>query len=624
MSLDPAAWGIDPGYHDIAGVWHDSSPESVRAVLEAMGAHRPRPPGCDGDDDPVWVVTVGSEVAVDGEWQVTLEDGTTFGAHASLVDLPLGYHDLVRSSDGRQVRLIVCPPRCFLPEGLRTWGWGVQLYALRSAASWGIGDLGDLRELAAWSARSGAGTVLVNPLHASLVDLPQQPSPYFPSSRCFRNPLYIRVDEVAGAGESALAQRCGREARALNDLRLIQRDRVWSLKMAALEEIWRSTGGALADRPELRRYRQEIGPSLSGYATFCALSQAHGRGWRAWPVGLRRPEGPEVARFAVEHREGIAFHEWLQWLLDEQLGLAAGAGVALCHDLAIGTDPCGADAWLWQDSMAGDVSVGAPPDEFNRLGQDWAFSPFDPWRLRAERFEPFIAVVRSALRHAGGLRIDHIAGLFRLFWIPRGAQATDGVYVRYPWEELLGVLALESVRARAWVVGEDLGTVEPIVGAAMERRDVLSMKLLWFERDPPERYPERAMAAVTTHDLPTVVGLWSGSDLAEQHALGLAPNDASTAAICARLEAWIGEPDTADPGELVTATHRLLARAPSAVLVATLDDALGVAERPNVPGTTNERPNWCIALPRPAEELPGDPLVQSVIASLSRDAPAPA
>jgi 4-alpha-glucanotransferase len=288
------------------------------------------------------------------------------------------------------------------------------------------------------------------------------------------------------------------------------------------------------------------------------------------------------------------------------------------QDLPIGVNPDGADAWAWQDVLAEGASVGAPPDEFNSQGQDWGLPPFVPWRLREAGYQPLIDTIRATIASAGGLRVDHVMGLFRLWWIPAGAGPTDGGYVRYPADELLDIVALESHRAQAPVVGEDLGTVEDGVREAMAERRMLSYKVLWFESDDPATWPAASMAAVTTHDLPTVVGLWTGTDLDEQARLGLQPNDASTREIHDRVAAACGLDDDAGPDEVVRATHELLARSPSVLLTATLDDAMAEPERPNMPGADQDRDNWSLALPIPLEDLPDQPLARDVATTLRR------
>jgi 4-alpha-glucanotransferase len=557
--------------------------------------------------------------AVEGPAELALEDGTVLRVDGGIPpDLPLGYHELRPLDDRLPERLVVAPARCHLPEGLRAWAWAIQLYALRSRASWGIGDLADLRQLAKWSASTlGAGAVLLNPLHAVLPIVPQEPSPYFPSSRRYRNPLYLRVEEVPGAAEGGLdLEHLAAQGRALAADRRIDRDAVFRLKMTALEGLWARSPG---DGAGLARYRAREGRGLEEFATFCALAERHGSGWRRWPAEHRHPASPAVARFAAEHAGRVAFHAWLQWLLDEQLA-RAGRVVRLVTDLAIGFDGEGADAWAWQDVLAQDVTVGAPPDDFALEGQDWGLPPFVPHRLRAAGYGPFVETVRAGFRHAGGMRVDHVMGLFRLYWVPGGATARDGAYVRYPTDDLLAILALESERAGALVIGEDLGTVAPGVRERLFAERILSTRVLLFEPSPPAGYPARSLAAVTTHDLPTVRGLWTGSDLHEQQAVGLTPNAAGTEALRARLRELTGLAPDAAPDLVTLAVHRRLAEAPSALLAATLEDALGVAERPNLPGTTANRPNWSLALPEPLEAIQVDPRPGALAGVLGRRA----
>jgi 4-alpha-glucanotransferase len=615
--LDPHRWGIERGYVDATGTWREAPAPTIEAFLTAMGAVDPDPPS-----GPVTLSGPDRQPPDVGAGQLTLEDGTTFDVDGPLPPgLPLGYHRLT-SRDGDTTRLVIVSPGvCRLPDR-RVWGWASQLYAARSEASWGIGDFADLRRLAAWSAGQGAGMALLNPLHAPLPGEPQQPSPYSPSSRCFRNPLYLRIEELPGAGERPNLEELAAAGRALNGDRRIDRDAVWRLKSAALESLFTAFRGD----PEFDHFWREQGDALRGYATFCALGELYGFPWGKWPADLRRPDGAGVARFAAspDGAERIRYHAWVQWLLDRQLA-SASESVGLVHDLAIGVDAGGADAWLWQDSFALGVRVGAPPDEFNTLGQDWGLPPFDPWRLRLAGYEPFIQTLRAGLRHGAGLRFDHVIGLFRLFWIPDGGEPADGTYVRYPWWDLLDILALESHRAGAYVVGEDLGTVEQSSRAELQRRQVLSYRVLWFEAERPDSgtWPERALAAMTTHDLPTVAGLWSGADLAAQRDLGLAPNESGTAAIRAKLSQWTGADDATPVEDVIALAYRLLGRAPCVVVAATLDDALAVEERPNMPGTIHEWPNWSIALPRPLEDLETTALAAAIAAGLNARAEPP-
>jgi 4-alpha-glucanotransferase len=601
------AWGVARGYVDARDDWKDAPPETVRAVLAAMGAEADAPP-----ESPVVVARAGRPADLGGAVEVRFEDGGSAPVDRGLPpDAPLGYHRLV-DAGGAERDLVLSPGRCYLPEGLRSWGWAVQLYAARSGKSWGIGDLGDLREFAGWARGGGADALLLNPLHAAKPG-PQEPSPYFPSSRRWRNPLYLRIEEVPGAAEALddlddLAAR----GRKLNAGDVIDRDEVSRLKTEALERLWERR----IDDPDFQRFRAEHGSSLTDFATYMALVEHHGGGPATWPQKHRDPARPSVTRFRVENEERVLFHEWVQWLLERQL-VAAGDRIGLVHDLAIGVDPDGADAWLWKDVFAPGVTVGAPPDLFNSHGQNWGLPPFDPWRLRAAGYRPFVETLRANLTAAAGVRIDHVMGLFRLFWIPEGAGPTDGAYVRYPYGDLLDILALESHRAGAYVVGEDLGTVEDAVPREMEARSMLSYRLLWFD-ERPERYPPLSLAAVTNHDLPTVAGMWTGEDLQEQRDLGLDPNEEAEAGVRERFGKAARLRDGAAPEEAVKKAHSLLARASSAVVVATLEDALAVRRRPNQPGTTDERPNWSIPLPVPIDHLGDQPLARSIARTLSR------
>ena len=356
--------------------------------------------------------------------------------------------------------------------------------------------------------------------------------------------------------------------------------------------------------------------ALREFATFCALAERHGAGWQRWPENYRRPTSAAVTSFAGAHAHRVAFHEWLQWCLDEQLARAAPA-LRLMQDLPIGVDPGGADAWAWQDVLATGASVGAPPDYHSADGQDWGLPPFVPHRLAAHGYEPFIQTLRAVLRHAGGLRIDHVMGLFRLFWVPAGLTPHHGAYVRYPADDLLAIVALESQRARAIIVGEDLGTVEAGVRERLAEHAVLSYRVVWFEPEPPARYPELALAAATTHDLPTIAGLWTGADLEAQTAMGREPDRAAYDEMRHHLRVTAGLPDDAPVAKMIERVHASLGEAPSRIVTATLDDALAVAERPNMPGTVDEWPNWSLALPEPLEAIAQAALPQAIARRLS-------
>lgn len=581
------------------------APEVRAAVLAAMGLEPDEVPA---DPGAVSVVRRGGAVPTAGE--VTLEDGSALGRLDRLpADVPFGYHRL-DGDDGRVWLLITGPGRCLVPPGLRGWGWAVQLAAVRSRRSWGIGDLGDLRDLATWSSGVGASFIAVSPLGAPNPGPMPEPSPYYPSTRRFGNAIHLRVTDVPGA--EALDE----VADGLNDLRLIDRSRIWALKRAALERAW-SSG---AERAAFEGWRAtEADAALERWATFSAISELRGPGWQSWPAELRQPDAPAVEGVARDPAESdrIGFHAWLQWCFDRQLA-AASTQVRRIADMPVGVDPGGFDAWDWQGQLAIGVSIGAPPDRFNTVGQDWGLPPFVPHLLRQAGYRPFIETIRAQLRHAGGLRIDHVLGMFRQWWIPAGAQPADGAYVRYPTDELLEIVAIESHRAQAVVIGEDLGTVPPGVRAELRRRGLLSTRLALFERVEPARYTRQAFAAVTTHDLPTIAGLWSGSDLDDQAAAGLRPNVEGNAILRGRLTDAAGLPADAPLPALTSALHRSLAAAPSVLVAATLEDALGVEERPNLPGTVaSQRANWSLALPVPIEGFAAQPGVRAVVEALS-------
>ncbi|HEX4147584.1 MAG TPA: 4-alpha-glucanotransferase, partial [Pirellulales bacterium] len=351
----------------------------------------------------------------------------------------------------------------------------------------------------------------------------------------------------------------------------------------------------------------------------CVLNEQLGPDWHVWPAEYRRCDSPAIAAWASAHRDRIRFHQWLQWLIDGQLARAS-AEIPVMHDLPIGVDPGGADAWVWQDTLAQGCSVGAPPDIYNSQGQDWGLPPFIPHKLRECGYEPIVKTLRGVLRHAGALRIDHVMGLFRLFWVPHGMGPRQGTFVRYRADELLAILALESHRAGAFVVGEDLGTVEMGVREQLAERQILSYRLLWFENTPPREYPRLAMVAVTTHDLPTIAGLWTGTDFAAQQAIGLDPSAAATQEIKDRLVHRGGVAPAAPTEQVIERAYAALAESPSLIVSATLEDALAVEQRTNMPGTTEQWPNWSIPLPGGLDALEQSLLPRRIAAALGRRA----
>ncbi len=582
--LLPDAWGIHAFWVNALDEVVAVPSDTVVALRAAMGV-----PPDDLETSGPLVTRRGHDLGL-GTIDVACEDGVRRTIDGVVPDdFPFGYHDLV-DTGSRPRRLIVSPGRCWLPEGWRAWGWTVQLYAARSHAGAGIGDLADLRTIRQWAEEQGAGFLLINPLHAVAPTWPQEASPYLPATRRFRNPIYLRVDGIDNGADGNEGDGAGTDWHAP-----IDRDAVWASKLAALEKQYQDA----ADVPDFDAWRAASGEPMETFATWCVLAEVYGPDWRVWPEELRDPESAEVHRLAEDRAERVRFHAWLQWLLDRQLGEAAG-DLTIIQDLPIGVDGGGADGWAWQDTLVGAVTVGAPPDVLNAQGQSWGSPPLAPWRLRAANYVPFIESIRATMAGGGGIRIDHVMGLFRLWWIPQGGSAREGAYVRYPAADLLDIVALESHRARSLVVGEDLGTVEPGVREALAEHAMLSYRLLWFEEDEPAAWPELAMAAITTHDLPTIAGLWTGADLEDQVAHVATPRptlERDRAALMARLPRTEGE-----IGDVVEAAYELLAESPCVLVSASLEDAVGQTQRPNMPATRT-RPNWSIPLPVPVEDL---------------------
>jgi len=535
--------------------------------------------------------------------------------------------------DGQEATLVAAPPQ--VPPAPSTWGWMLQLYALRSANSWGIGDLGDLREFIDWTAGAhGAGAVLLNPLHAPGPTHPVQASPYTPSSRRFANPLALRIQDLDAYRRVDPVTRAELDAlRVSANTERIDYDLVWAAKRAALELLWRAEGrpSVLDDSPGSR--------GLRDWATYCALAERHGGRWTRWPEPLRDVAGPAVAAARGELAPRLAFHAWVQQRCAEQLAAvrdtARNAGMALgvLHDLPVGVDPEGADAWALADVFATGVSVGAPPDNFTPRGQDWGLPPWRPDRLAATGYAALRDVLRAVLGHADGLRIDHVAGLWRLWWIPPGDGPDRGTYVHYGADVMLAVVTLEAHRAGAIVVGEDLGTVEPEVTQALAENGMLGSAVSWFTRDedapgepllPARRWPARAAASISTHDLPTAAGFLRGEHVRARADLGLLDDvpAAESAAQKERAE-WLAllrsegllAPSEADDAAIITAMHRFLASTPSRLKLIAPYDVVGELRQPNLPGTVDEYPNWRLPLPETLEQLRADPRVGEITAA---------
>lgn len=551
-------------------------------------------------------------------------------------DLPLGWHALVASPDlpsmlpgSERAVLITVPARLELPEALRQVprsGLMAQLYQVRSHGSQGIGDLGDLATLGDWvGGEHDAHFVLVNPLHAAEPVAPMEPSPYLPTSRRFVNPIYIDLRALPDADSLPPEARSEIEslteqARRLNDVDGIDRDAVWELKAAALEIAFRHLGHLHAD--QVTALHEEEGQALVDFATWCSLAAAHGTEWETdWPSELHDPTSTSVEDHRREHRAEISFIVWQQWLVRHQLAQvqarlrASGMSIGLVTDLAVGIHPEGADSWALAPALARGIDVGAPPDQFNQLGQNWSQPPWRPDRLAELGYAPFRDMLRAVLRDAGGVRVDHIIGLFRLWWVPEGHDPSEGAYVRYDHEALIGILALEATRAGAVVIGEDLGVVEPWVREHLSERGVLGTSVMWFEWGedgrprPPEDYRELCLATVTTHDIPPTAGYLELEHVAIRERLGLltrpveeerTAEEGSVLAVRTALHDRGLLTDTAAPvPEVVAAMHRWLELTPARLQGIALTDLVGDARAINQPGTDEEYPNWRLPLAGP-------------------------
>ena len=646
-----ALHGVATSYRDASGQEVEVSQDTVRKVLASLGVSatnhvavreeiRRSQERTRGDSLPDFIVLRGdrrrvrlpvyprtSEVDILTEDNVVLEVGLSRAQRELLLppDLPVGYHTLrLRGHDHDQDVLILrAPEECPSFGDERRWGWMAQLYACRSRESWGIGDFIDLATLASESAqRFGCAFVLSSPAAAAAPTEPQQPSPYYPSSRQYFNPIYLRVEGVlessSGAADVALlVRRLGEEGRSLTRSPRIERDAIYRMKIEALEAIYRLPRSRVQTR-KFDEYRRREGESLERFATFCALAERHGMPYQTWPEAFRSPEGAR-ASMSADLRDRVDFHCWLQWLCDQQLGLAqrtaldAGMPVGIIHDLPVGVDPGGADAWAQQQDIAQGMSIGAPPDPFNAAGQNWGAPPWNPRRLGPTGFRNYRLMLESALRHSGGLRIDHALGLFRLYWIPEGASAAEGTYVRYPAEAMLACLAIEAFRAHAGVIGEDLGTLEEGTRKTLRDWGIYGSAVLPFERRSdgrlrsPGQYRERALASLSTHDLPTAAGFWTSTALDARSEAGLIRSDddrereqiehrSNQDALSRALKArrLLGaEPDLP---ERVRAVHTFIGESRSALAATGLTDALMDQRQPNLPGTENEYPNWRLPL----------------------------
>jgi (1->4)-alpha-D-glucan 1-alpha-D-glucosylmutase len=622
------ACGIADAYHDIWGGHHPTSTYTRQALLAAMHFAPARVA-----DDPA-------------------------GLFAELPATRAGAPESLLSPD--------TAVRCHTPAAIRTgrrlWGLTVQLYGVRSQRNWGIGDFTDLCRLVELTAAAGGDIVGLNPLHALFPDNPAHISPYSPSHRAFLDVLYIDVEAIPAFATCDASRRRvaspGFQARlqSLRDSAVVDYVGVAQCKFEILRELFsfsRATGGTCLAGFAL--WREARGSALENHARFEAL-QAHFRaedpdvwGWPAWPAEYRDPDSPAVAAFATRHAAAVDWHAWLQWLADEQLAAAAararelGMAVGLYRDLAVGASPGGSEVWSWQHVFAAGASTGAPPDDLNLLGQNWGLPPFVPHRLRDAGYAPFIDVLRANMKHAGALRIDHVMGLARLFWVPQDVPATEGAYVAYPFDDMLGIVAQESVRAGCLVIGEDLGTVPDGFRERLFEAGVLSYHPLMFERYEdgqfrlPADIPPQALVAAGTHDLPTLAGFWCGIDLDVRTALRLFPSEELRQRLIAEREwdrgrlLWALEREhllpsgiSKDPAAMpelsadaILAIHVFLARSRAQLMMIQPEDIFGLIEQINVPGTLeHQHPNWQRKLPLPIEDWGASAAFSSLLAAV--------
>ncbi|MET1066293.1 MAG: 4-alpha-glucanotransferase [Arthrobacter sp.] len=612
-----------------------------------------------GSGVTVWIATEGGgrhEATQRDNWDEPVDvDGVLTGRATFAVPdtLPLGWHTLLADNEGTEAQcpLVVTPRRLHTTEALagrRNWGLTAQLYSVRSSRSWGIGDFADLADLATISGQDGAGFLLVNPLHAAEPRSPVEDSPYLPTTRRYFSPLYLRVEEIPEygyldpAGRSEV-ERLAKQQHATNhSTGLLDRNTSYEAKLAALELVFRvprNPARALA----FADFCNEQGQGLDDFALWCALAEKLTPEAPQWAAEASAP----ATAYCKEQRALLAgrieFHRWLQWLCDQQLEAAqrsarrSGMEIGVIHDLAVGVKPGGADSWSLAGVLARNVTVGAPPDVFNQQGQDWTQPPWHPGRLAESGYAAYRDMLRTVLRHAGGIRVDHILGLFRLWWIPEGAGPGEGTYVYYDHEALIGILALEAQRAGAIVIGEDLGVFEPWVRDYLAERGIFGTSILWFEHDaggpiPPERYRQQCLTSVNTHDLPPTAGYLAGEHVALRESLGLLrrPVEEERADAVAEQEAVLGLvrqrgllPDHGDQDvqDIVEALYAFTALTPSSLLGVALVDAVGETRTQNQPGTGTEYPNWRIPLAGPRgpvllDGLQTDPRFRSLVRTI--------
>ena len=695
--------GIVPEFRDARGPKVRTTPETKRGLLAAMGQPAedeaqaaatldaldradwlaPLPPvqvvRADADPPAVDLILPADIGTV--HWRLAREDGANHAGDIAFsqlawlggkqldgrdlerrrftldgLRLPWGYHRLTICPGGGAMTLVITPAECWLPDvllkGGRLWGIAAQLYLLRSADNWGIGDYSDLRRLVELAADRGAAIIGLNPLHAMFLDDPGYASPYSPASRLLLNILNIDVMAIPELRNCPEARKLitspgfQRRLRACRTAQLVDYEAVTDLKLSAMETLFEACHPA----PETARgrafaaFRRDGGTALEQNCLFLALREHFTRNtpewsdWHQWPAAWRRPNSPAVSRFKADNQRRVDFLAWAQWIADTQLAAAKAAAakrgmtVGLYRDLAIGADHSGAETWTNPGAVVSGAHVGAPPDILNTAGQDWGLPPFHPRAVRQESYRSFVELIRSNMRHAGGLRIDHVMGLRRLWWVPAGKSPTEGGFVQYPMEDLIGILALESHRHRCLVVGEDLGTVPEGFRERMADANILSYRVLFFEQEaatgafrPPRDYPRRALAVVGNHDLPTLRGWWQSRDLELKRRLGLFADPAHGKAqsrqrerdraellTALRRERLLSPDEVPDAEALARMVHEYFARGPSMLAMAQIDDLAGEVDPVNVPTTTIEHANWRRRLSATLEQLAGSSLFNAV------------
>jgi (1->4)-alpha-D-glucan 1-alpha-D-glucosylmutase len=617
------------------------------------------------------------------QWELVLEDGDKRSGSCRLGDLksddiayfdnrrvfqyrlplealPLGYHTFRVDGEEAATRLIVAPRRCHMPEGMtRAWGLMVQLYALKSRKDWGIGDFSALEALVDQVADAGGAAIGLNPLHALFLNTPENASPYSPCSRLFRNPLYLDVPALPDFAECPDAQAIAampefaQVLQSAHDNTLVPYRAVTSLKLPVLERCYSHFVAAhlaknTARAGAFRSFVVEHGREMEDFATFQALAE-HYRAldWSHWAPHHQDAKSDAVTAFRATRADRIGFYQYLQWCTDQQFSHAAqranakGMAVGLYNDLAVSVDASSADYWMHRQQFAGLARVGAPPDPFNEMGQDWGLVPLNPMRLKETGYSYYRALLAANMRHAGALRIDHVMGLTRLYLIPQGMKPTEGAYVRFPLNDLLAVATLESRRNQCMVIGEDLGTVPAGFREKLSDASIFSSRVLYFERNraafrSPEVYPRLAAVSVSTHDLATLSGFWQGEDLKAKAQIGLFKSaDEETAAMAGRtedkrelLKALAAEellPKGISPADadhlawtaaLTAAVHAYLARSPSQLMMVQLDDLVGQTHQANLPGSVTEYPNWRRRLTIALEDLGADPAFRKALAGI--------